>query len=520
MSSDKALTTQSKSELSAARYEPKSLEQLDWLAKQVVSSGLAPSGVKRPEDAMCILMTGAELGLTAMQSLRSIHVIKGRPTLSADLQVALVRNSDQCEYFQLVEATDEHCEYETKRAGAPKPVSWTYTMADAQRANLTDKDVWQQYPKHMLRARCASSLARAEYPEVVMGLYTPEEAASIDGGELGDDVIEAEFQATDGIQEEADGPMTGLQGKAQAYTDRIRERLSEVDAGDDTYMEALAAWACEKYSVEHWRWLSLDQLEDVGKAVASRSAKGGRLSPRRLYIDRLVADADVTVDWSVTGNENSDEWDRLNKRWRALTNEAASGDDTLERYHEAIKASHDVSSFNDLTAAQLMDDIHQLEDRQPTHPEGGMSDRLDYMLSEIDEHLPSSEDLFEGEPESATATANRHTGQDPGANRKQMREGSTQSKENRARMELGTVANRPTYLGEVAGLALEAIREDDRLSGDDGLALLAEMRDWAEVEDTEDLEELDLSWWTDQLDVELDERADWLVDYLDTDGEA
>src|SRR5690625_1496445 len=115
MADEKGLSIRQERDNFVTRYEPKNLDQMERLASAVVRRGLAPKDVRTREDAMVILMSGAELGLTAMQSLRSIHVIQGRPTLSADLMVALVRRSPTCEYFKLLELTDRRCVYKTKR---------------------------------------------------------------------------------------------------------------------------------------------------------------------------------------------------------------------------------------------------------------------------------------------------------------------------------------------------------------------------------------------------------------------
>jgi hypothetical protein len=111
-----------------------------------------------------------------MQSLRSVHVIEGKPTLSADLIAALVKSrSDVCEYFRLVESAADAATYETKRRGEPSPTRMSFTMADATRAGVTGKDNWRKYPAAMLRARCITALARAVYPDLVLGVYDPDE---------------------------------------------------------------------------------------------------------------------------------------------------------------------------------------------------------------------------------------------------------------------------------------------------------------------------------------------------------
>jgi hypothetical protein len=159
-------------------FEPRDISEGYDLAKLLVASGLMPRGVQRPEAAFAIIAAGRELGLTAMQSLRSIHIIEGKPTLSADLVAALCKSrQDVCQYFRLVETTDKVARYETQRKGEPAPTAMSFTWEDAQRAGVTGKDNWKKYPAAMLRARCITALARAVYPDLAMGVYDPDEVS-------------------------------------------------------------------------------------------------------------------------------------------------------------------------------------------------------------------------------------------------------------------------------------------------------------------------------------------------------
>lgn len=160
----------------ARAFEPSSISDAVRLAELLVASRLLPRAVSTPEAAFAIIATGRELGLTAMQSLRSIHVIEGKPTLSSDLVLALVKSRrDVCMWFRLVESTDQVATYETHRVGEPSPTRMSFSMADAQRAGVTGKDNWRKYPAAMLRARCITALARAVYPDLAMGVYDPDE---------------------------------------------------------------------------------------------------------------------------------------------------------------------------------------------------------------------------------------------------------------------------------------------------------------------------------------------------------
>ena len=162
--------------------ELNSLDDVARLAKIACDSGLV--SVRKPEEAAVILLTGRELGLAPMQSLRGIYVVNGKPVLSADLLVAVVRRSGLCESWHVDESTAERCTITTKRVGEPKPTTKTWTMADAKRAGVTNKPIWQQYPAQMLRHRCAADLARECYSDVALGLYDPEEVEGVPRDEV------------------------------------------------------------------------------------------------------------------------------------------------------------------------------------------------------------------------------------------------------------------------------------------------------------------------------------------------
>jgi len=150
-----------------------SLDDTERLARTAVASGLV--AVRRAEEAVVLLLTGRELGLPPMQSLRGIYVVSGRPVLSADLMVAVVRRSGLCRSWRVIKSTAAECTIETHREGEAEPARKTWTAEDAKRAGLGGKGTWAQYPAQMLRHRVAADLAREVYPDVLLGLYTADE---------------------------------------------------------------------------------------------------------------------------------------------------------------------------------------------------------------------------------------------------------------------------------------------------------------------------------------------------------
>ena len=160
--------------------EPRTMNEACLLAKRLHESRMF-SAYGTPQAVLSTVLLGRELGMPAMASLRSVHVIEGRHSLSADLMVALVLKSGLAEYFQLVESTEKICTFTTKRKGAPKATTLSYTIEDAEKAGLLfvrpgkKPGPWHTIPRPMLRARGKSELARLEYPDLLAGLYTPEE---------------------------------------------------------------------------------------------------------------------------------------------------------------------------------------------------------------------------------------------------------------------------------------------------------------------------------------------------------
>lgn len=159
---------------------PRTIDEVRTLSTLLAKSSLLPEAMRGQEAnvAMAIL-AGQEMGLAPMAAIRGIHVVKGKPILSAETMVGIVLGSGLAEHFTCTEETPTRVTYETKRRGAPREQRCTWTMDDAKRAGL-DGDNWRKYPRAMLKARCKSMLARDVYPDVLAGCYDEDEAREIE----------------------------------------------------------------------------------------------------------------------------------------------------------------------------------------------------------------------------------------------------------------------------------------------------------------------------------------------------
>lgn len=154
---------------------PVGLAELKQMSKILFDSGLYSNSCKNGQGAMAVIMAGRELGLGPIASLSSVSIVKGRPCISAQAMLALILASGKAEYFECLETTNEIATFETKRKGSRKSITMSFTIEDAQRAGLANKDNYNKYPAPMLRWRNVAQIGRLIYPDVVLGVYLEEE---------------------------------------------------------------------------------------------------------------------------------------------------------------------------------------------------------------------------------------------------------------------------------------------------------------------------------------------------------
>ena len=150
--------------------------------KMVADSQFAPKGFSgKPADCVLAIQHGAEIGLSPMQSLQSIAVVNGKPSIYGDAAKAVCVGSPVCEYVSETIEGDGDAMVATctaKRRGHPQPVVFSFSVADAKRAKLWGKPgPWTEYPKRMLQLRARGFALRDAFPDVLRGLITSEEAA-------------------------------------------------------------------------------------------------------------------------------------------------------------------------------------------------------------------------------------------------------------------------------------------------------------------------------------------------------
>lgn len=294
---------------------PQSFEETMRVSRAVVASGLAPSalvGRLQGDDAAAAvavaIMSGAELGLKPMVSLRSFTVINGKPALYGDGLINVVRMSGKVAYLR-TGCEDRNGKLvgfcEAKRSDTSEEKRVEFSQADAVRARLWDdretvrKQVWQsgskvwkdgqpndapwyRFPQRMLAWRAAGYCLRELFGDVLGGIRDEFEAREIaEADEMHDVTPPATSRPSPPRPPAPPAPPTAKTIEAEP----AKEELAESDFDLGVYLEEIEtalAGAKNEAEVEQI-WSDFDApatLETEGHAdmiVAAMSIKTRRL---------------------------------------------------------------------------------------------------------------------------------------------------------------------------------------------------------------------------------------------------
>jgi hypothetical protein len=157
------------------------------LADVLVKSGFF-TDTRQQAQAVVKVLAGQELGFGPIASMTSIHIVQGRPVLSANLMAALIKRHPRYGY-RVITHTDEECTIEFFEGDQKIGVS-QFTKGDATAAGLINGTNWKKYPRNMLFARALSNGVKWHCPDVLSGtVYTPDEMGA-DEDDSGEPVYE------------------------------------------------------------------------------------------------------------------------------------------------------------------------------------------------------------------------------------------------------------------------------------------------------------------------------------------
>ncbi len=260
-------------------------------------------------------------------ALANIHIIEGKPVMSADVMVGVLYSHDIVETWDIVEWTDKVCTIKAKRKGPMSPVIVTWTIEMAAQMGLLNKKgigggpgMWQKVPKQMLWARSSGEAARRIGPDFLSGCYAQEEmdeqalvreatdvtprttapvnpartlsvvtrapmptleqGVRVEGDDLtGKDTVPVESAADAAVATEAEAhnPETGEIPLSDSQQAAEADHQAQPDDGSPEVVRLL------KQAIANQTALSRDELRDAIRSINKLDDEAVKLDAKRLY---------------------------------------------------------------------------------------------------------------------------------------------------------------------------------------------------------------------------------------------
>ena len=156
----------------------------DLPSVQALGGAISESGMfgcNKPEQGIIIALQCIAENKPPLEMAKNYHLVKGKLTKRADSMLADFKKSGgKIKWADLKNRAIQSGTF-TDPDGNVYNVS--YSIDDAKAAGVYNSKAdspWQKTPAAMMRARLVSETLRAIAPEIVTGVYTPEEAAQFD----------------------------------------------------------------------------------------------------------------------------------------------------------------------------------------------------------------------------------------------------------------------------------------------------------------------------------------------------
>jgi len=165
----------------ASIYLPDTRSDAYKFALSFASSMFCPKVYQgKPDDVYLAMAYGAQIGLNPLLAVQNIAVVNGRPSVYGDALTAIVMGHPETQFYEDGYKADGTAYCKITRKGRSSTAGITvyreFSEAMARKAGLWGKDIWAKYPERMLLWRAKGNAIRDLYADVLMGMWSVEEA--------------------------------------------------------------------------------------------------------------------------------------------------------------------------------------------------------------------------------------------------------------------------------------------------------------------------------------------------------
>lgn len=166
-------------------YAPSNFELSQRAAQALAASSLVPQQFRNVANALIAIDMANRLKCSPLMVMQQLYVVQGKPSWSAQFIIAALNACGRftpLRYVMAGDAMERQCHAEaTDRATGEKLIGPAVSMQMAKAEGWLDKNgsKWRTMPELMLRYRAGTFFGRLYAPDVLMGLYTQDEALDI-----------------------------------------------------------------------------------------------------------------------------------------------------------------------------------------------------------------------------------------------------------------------------------------------------------------------------------------------------
>lgn len=165
----------------AEMYMPQDAASAWNFAIKISKTSFCPPQYRgKPEETFIAMAYGANLGMNPLMAIQNIATINSKPSIYGDALVAVVQSYPETEFIEDWMSPDGKTAYVKIKRGK-RIVERSFSEDDAKKARLWGKTgPWTDYPKRMLHKRAMGFAVRDLYADVLLGMYTVEEARDME----------------------------------------------------------------------------------------------------------------------------------------------------------------------------------------------------------------------------------------------------------------------------------------------------------------------------------------------------
>lgn len=292
------------------------------MAKVVADSGLWSQFNSVPK-VMGLMMLCQSDGIHPMHAVRHYDLIQGKPSKKSESQLAdfYARGGK----VQWLERTDKKCRAKFFSPNCPDGVEVEWTIEQAQKAGLTGKDNWRNYPRQMLSARVQAEGVQITDPGASLGMVVTEEAL-----DMANTVTEKAAVVAFELVGDTETKGTEVVQMATATDYRVaRGKLNQALLACETEKEFRAA--CGEFQGKHEKatWLELtgvksgETFESLAKEHLDRiKSKTPRLKAWIAQVGEVIKSDELIIFFKAFENnawlQNVDCEDALNAKAKEI----------------------------------------------------------------------------------------------------------------------------------------------------------------------------------------------------------